>query len=533
MTARLRLPPQANNLWLSIFFVITCLSVGVALADETPRGLEVLRNSCSACHQQSTPGHFARISDIRKTPEGWLMTIFRMQHVHHVQIPEADRGVLIRYLADTQGLAPSETTSARYALEQRPNATDMMLPGDLQVMCARCHSAARIALQRRDSADWLKHVHWHLAQWPTIEYQQNARDRLWWQKATTEVPDELGKLFPLSTPAWDQWRAREHSDLSGTWLVHSHEPGRADAYGTATVSRSAKDEYTVAYALNTSTGQHVTGDSKVIVYTGFEWRGTGSLSGRDIQEVYAVSEDGQKMSGRWFEAGHAEIGADWVAVRATEAQVVAVIPAAARTGSTTRIAVLGSALEGAVDFGPGVRATIVSKEAHALIVDLRVDSNAAPGYRELRVGKLRRAQSLVVYDRVDRVEVSPAFGIARVGGGKISPVAAQFEAVAFRDVPDASGKPQPLRLGTLPVNWSVQPYNADAKEADDPKFAGRMDSSGRYSPAVAGPNPQRKFSANNAGNLSILATLDEGGREVSGKAHLIVTVQRWNTPPIY
>ena len=65
-------------------------------------------------------------------------------------------------------------------------------------MCARCHSAARVALQRRDSDDWLKHVHWHLAQWPTIEYQQNARDRLWWQTATTEVPGELGKLFPFT-----------------------------------------------------------------------------------------------------------------------------------------------------------------------------------------------------------------------------------------------------------------------------------------------------------------------------------------------
>src|SRR5690242_1275216 len=101
-------------LWLSIVCTVGYLSAGLAkAADETPHGLEILRNSCSGCHQQSTPGHFARISEIRKTPEGWLMTIFRMQHVHHVQITESDRDVLIRYLADTQGLAPSETTSAR------------------------------------------------------------------------------------------------------------------------------------------------------------------------------------------------------------------------------------------------------------------------------------------------------------------------------------------------------------------------------------------------------------------------------------
>ncbi len=85
----------------------------------------------------------------------------------------------------------------------------------------------------------------------------------------------------------------------------------------------------------------------------------------------------------------------------------------------------------------------------------------------------------------------------------------------------------------LPVTWSVQPFNEDAKAADDVKFAGRVNADGRFLPAGAGPNPQRKFSANNAGNLSVLATLDDGGKSLSGKAHLIVTVQRWNTPPIY
>jgi len=518
---------------LLIVCFLICSSTGIATADETPQGLEVLRNTCGGCHQQSTPGHFARISDIRKSPEGWLMTIFRMEHVHHVQITEADRDVLIRYLADTEGLAPSETTPARYALERRPNVTDITLPGDLQVICARCHSAARIALQRRDSGDWLKHVHWHLAQWPTIEYQQNARDRLWWQTATTEVPEQLGKLYPLSSTAWDQWRVRPHADLSGLWLVVSHEPGQGDSWGTATVSKSGDAQYTVSYSLDTSKGLRLTGDSKAIVYTGFEWRGTGSLSGRDIREVYAVSEDGQKMSGRWFEADHAEIGADWVAVRATDAQIVAVTPTAAKIGATTRVTVLGAGLTGSVSFGPGTRSKVVSKGAHSLTIEVRVDSKATPGYRELTIGKLHRAESLAVYDRVDRVDVTPAFGIARVGGGKIDGVAAQFEAVGFRDIAGDSGRTQPIRVGVLPVTWSVQPFNEDAKAADDVKFAGRINPDGRFLPAGAGPNPQRKFSANNAGNLSILATLDDGEKSVSGKAHLIVTVQRWNTPPIY
>lgn len=315
--------------------------------------------------------------------------------------------------------------------------------------------------------------------------------------------------------------------------MQSHELGGDESWGTATLSRAGEGEYTVDYRLETFSGRQLTGESKAILYSGFEWRGTGSLSGREIREVYALSEDGQKLSGRWFEAEHAEIGADWVAVRATEAQVVAVTPAAARAGVTTRVVVLGSSLNGTVNFGPGTRSKVVSRDVHTLTVDVRVDANASPGYRPLSIGKLHQPEALAVYERVDRIEVSPAFGIARLGGGKIDPVAAQFEAVAFRDVPDAAGKTQAMRLGVLPVNWSVQPYNQDAAQADDVKYAGRIEPSGRFLPAGAGPNPERKFSANNAGNLTIVATLADGNPAISGKAHLIVTVQRWNTPPIY
>ena len=56
---------------------------------------------------------------------------------------------------------------------------------------------------------------------------------------------------------------------------------------------------------------------------------------------------------------------------------------------------------------------------------------------------------------------------------------------------------------------------------------------GVSTPPCAGPNPQRKFSANNTGNLAIVAQLKDGERALEGRAHLIVTVQRWNTPPIY
>lgn len=527
---------------LKAIMLLTVLIGPAAVVDAVAAGdpgAAVLQTSCSGCHTRSASGEYARISNIRKTPEGWLMTIGRMQQVHQVPISPGDRDILIRYLADSQGLAPAETTTARYALEQRPNVQDMILPGDLQIVCARCHSAARIALQRRDAEDWLKLVHWHLAQWPTIEYQQNARDRLWWQTATTVVPGELGKLFPFHTQAWEEWQKHARADLTGSWLVHGHEPGHGDFWGTALITRSGEAEYEAVYALESDTGEHRNGNSKAIVYSGFEWRGNAQLAGRALREVYAMSEDDRMLSGRWFEPEHAEIGADWVAVRATaKPQIVVVSPSAVRIGSTAHVTVFGSGLDGEVSFGPGTNSTILSRTGHTLNIEVKVAANAPHGYRTITIGTTRSDRLFALYDRVDRLDVTPHFGIARVGGGKIAPVAAQFEAVGYLDLPPDAGTSQAenataIRLGTLPVTWTVEPFNEDSRKAQDDKYAGRIDPTGRFMPAGAGPNPERKFSANNAGNLSIVATMSDGEKPISGKGHLIVTVQRWNSPPIY
>jgi quinohemoprotein amine dehydrogenase len=40
------------------------------------------------------------------------------------------------------------------------------------------------------------------------------------------------------------------------------------------------------------------------------------------------------------------------------------------------------------------------------------------------------------------------------------------------------------------------------------------------------------MSTNNAGNLKVVAKVEDGGQTLSGSAQMIVTVQRWNNPPI-
>jgi len=213
-----------------------------ALAAPDP-GIALVRTWCSGCHREAKPGQFERISAIRKTPEGWVMTLFRMRQVHHLMLPDEVHDAIVRHLAGAQGLAPSEAAPARFALERRPNVQDLDLGPELGVMCGRCHSLARVALQRRDTDEWLKHMHFHVGQFPTLEYQASGRDRPWWQIASTQLPPELGKRFPYASSAWSDWQKHPKRDLAGRWIVVGHVPGGRDFYGTADITREAGGDY--------------------------------------------------------------------------------------------------------------------------------------------------------------------------------------------------------------------------------------------------------------------------------------------------
>jgi len=497
-------------------------------------GPALVRTYCSGCHEETSPGYFNRISNLRKTPEGWVMTLFRMRQVHGLALPEDVRDAIVRSLADSQGLAPSESAAGRFALERRPNVPDLQLEGDTNTMCARCHTAARISLQRRDADEWLKLVHMHVGQWPTLEYQASARDRFWWQVATKEIPARLAAIFPLETKTWKEWRARPRADLSGEWIVTGHTPGRGDYSGTAMISGDGAGGYTAAYRFEYGDGAWFDGRSKAIVYTGYEWRGTSDLGGQDVREVFALDESGNRLRGRWFLAAHSESGGEFVAERAGGApRIVAVSPAALRIGTTQAVTLIGVGLDGAPDFGPGTTSRVVARDAHRIVVEVAVDADAAAGLRPASVGAVKGATPVALYQRIERITVEPSYAIARVGGGKVDPVAAHFEAIGHASVPGADGRAVDVRLGALPARWETAPFNEQAARDRDPEFTGRIDASGRFLPAVGGPNPARRFSGNNVGNLSVVAKVSDGAREVTGTSHLIVTVQRWNTPPIY
>ena len=458
--------------------------LGAALAAsgfaETPQ--ELLRNTCGGCHQPDASGVLSRIAHQRKTPEGWAMTIQRMEDLHGITVSSQSlplagqdaKRVLIKYLADTQGLAPQEVGKFRYALEQRLDEFEPV-DADFKMMCGRCHSAARVLLQRRPVEEWKHLVHFHLGQWPSTEYSAGGRNLDWFPVALNETAPMLAKKYPYASEEWEKWKKAKKPDLSGSWSVSGHQPSKGDFSGRMTATLTALDEYAVELSGEyLRSGEKLAASGRATVYTGYEWRATLTAGEKKWQQVFAAKAvafgalGSAVLDGRMYERDHPELG------------------------------ITLSAVKGPVP---------------------------PPGHRDAP-----RAS------RFDRITVEPPYQVARVGdgGGPIPKEYAVFDAVAWSNGPD--GKPETaddVRIGALPASWRVEPWNEQARDERDVEFAGVMDpNTGVFMPGDAGPNPARKYGTNNVGNLKVIATVKDGERELTADAHLIVTVQRWIHSPI-
>ena len=531
-------PTSARGLTRTgLVLALLTLSLPQAAGADAGAAEALLAQHCASCHERAPDGAYKRIANLRKTPEGWDMNLVRMQLWYGVELSADERATLVKHLADTQGLAPEEAAPYRAVLERRPGHVEPERDAQLTEICARCHTYARFGLQRRDRDEWLKLSHTHLGQWPTIEYQALSRDRPWWEIATGEVPDKLAAAYPLDTASWRVWRKRAPADLAGRWSVSGERPGRGGYSGTLTVTGTGNDRYRVAYELAYADGTSVTGEGSTVLYTGHEWRGRAELGGETLHEVYAVAPDGNHLAGRWFLADAEEIGGDLRAVRqGAPAEILDVQPPYLKAGERGTLRLVGSGLEGTVEFGPGIRVErVLERTPGRVTVEVAVATDAAPGPRNARVGPAAGFAALTVYRALDSVRVEPPHTIARVGdnGGPISAVAAQFQAVGYLNGPDGQpGTDDDLRVGVFPARWSTADNGEAAVAMEDAKFAGSIDGSGLFRPGPAGPNPARPLSANNVGDLSVIASVDDGGRTLEGSGHLIVTVQRWNTPPL-
>jgi quinohemoprotein amine dehydrogenase len=257
-----------------------------------------------------------------------------------------------------------------------------------------------------------------------------------------------------------------------------------------------------------------------------------------------VERDWRRMSGRWFTGAYDELGIDVTLHRADVPQITGVYPIAVRAGTAgAELTVFGANLPAGVaaaqvDFGPDVEVTeIIAAGPESIRVRVDVAAGAAVGKRDLFVGGIARPQALAVFDAIDAVRVTPGAGMARVGGAVAPKQLVQFEAIGVSyGADDEEGTDDDMELGALDVTWGLEEYAATFDD-DDIEFVGTLDDNGLFTPAIDGPNPERRGNRNNVGDVWVVATFPEAGlaRPLRGRAHLVVTVpiylmeQRWET----
>ncbi|WP_425101831.1 quinohemoprotein amine dehydrogenase subunit alpha [Tropicibacter sp. S64] len=493
---------------------------GAALAQDGPA---LLAASCGGCHSETDAG-LSRIAGQRKTPEGWLMTIVRMRVAHGLEISGEDQAALVSYLADTQGLAPSEAAPWRYALEKDPNHIEMV-EEPLASMCARCHTAARVGLQRRTPEEWALHIDFHVGQFPTIEYQALGRDREWYKIARDEIVPLLAETYPLETDAWTAWEAAEKPAVTGDWVVLTDLPESGPAYGVLTVTGDAAP-YAISGELTLANGSTEPIGGQMNLYTGYEWRANVTVGGMAYRQVLAMSEDGTSLTGRQFERDNDSLGGVFKAAKAgSDPMLLGVVPEAI-PGQDAMAQIVGTGLDDVQIEGMNGLADQLTANAAGASVHLAGEA----ALFTFTAGE--NTATAALYGTVDTLTVEPDFTIARVGGGSdVGPAAvpAHFKAIGWWNGQDGQpGTEDDIRVGTLAADWRLENSDEIAEAMEDATFAGKIDATGIFEPAMAGPNPERPFSTNNAGDLKVVA--EAAGQTAA--ARLVVTVQRFIDPPI-
>jgi len=135
--------------------------------------------------------------------------------------------------------------------------------------------------------------------------------------------------------------------------------------------------------------------------------------------------------------------------------------------------------------------------------------------------------------------VTPEAGLGHLGSDVHPKGYQQFEAIGFSR--GADGKPHTaddVDLGPVDVTWSVEEFQSVFGD-DDKGFVGQLSPTALFTPASDGPNPERKFSRNNYGDVWVVATSktekEKDGRPLIGKGYLVVTVPtyiKWDQPEV-
>jgi quinohemoprotein amine dehydrogenase len=523
-------------------------------------------SKCGSCHLRDAKGNMTRISWIRTTPEGWEEAIKRMVRLQGVSLEPDDARKILRYLSDEHGLAPEEAKPVEYFPEHR--MVDEKVPNeDVTHSCVACHALAKPLSWRRSADDWKLLVNTHIALYPWVDGLNFQRPPRRPGDPTPPPPDAkqpvdqalafLAQSGSLRSPEWAEWRASMRAPkLSGHWLVYGTQPGKGKFFGVMDIEEapSAGGFATKTKLTFPTDGSIVTQTGKSLVYTGYAWRGrsisdktnAGPNDPTTVREVMMLSRDQSQLEGRWFWGAYQEFGMDTTMRRASAAPTVLGVDVySLKTGSNgNEVRIYGDHLPlgisaADIDLGSGVTVKkVVSQTPELLKVSVDVASDAVPGKRDVVVKNSLAPSAFAVYDKIDYLQVTPQTPLAHLGGEPHAKGYMQFDAIAYSNGPDGKqGTPDDIDLGPVKASWKLEEFVATMGD-DDVEFVGNLDAvSGLFTPALDGPNPKRRFSRNNYGDVWAVATYKPAGAEqpVSGRSYLVVAIpqyMRWDQPEV-
>jgi quinohemoprotein amine dehydrogenase len=534
---------------------------------------QLVISKCGGCHTKDPKGNMLRISWERATPEGWEEAIKRMVRLNGVQLTPDEARSIVKYLATYHGLAPEEAKAVMYYAEHRIQDETNIPSDNVHGACANCHPMARPLSWRRSAEDWKLLANLHVALYPTADdafrlgitaggFDESRHH----QEPGAPLPvDEalayLAKTAPLQTPEWAAWRARMRAPkLAGRWIVSARLPGHGKFYGYMEVepSTGTDDQFTTRVTLTSvKGGATVSRTGRSLVYAGYAWRGRSKGTApsntapddlsSEMREVLWFSPDQNTAEGRWFWGQYQEFGFDVKLQRASsDPTLIAADRSSLKTGSqAARVRLIAENLPARItsadlDFGTGVTLRrIVSDTSTEIVAEVDVAADAVPGKRDIAFGRSVLPSAIAVYDRIDYVKVEPESALARLGSETHPKGYQQFDAVAYQRGADGkSHTADDVELGPIDATWSVEEFYAVYGD-DDKEFVGSLSPTGFFTPASDGPNPQRKFSRNNYGDVWVVATAkdekDKDGRPLAGKSYLVVTVPayiQWDQPEV-
>ncbi|MCJ2178691.1 quinohemoprotein amine dehydrogenase subunit alpha [Novosphingobium album (ex Hu et al. 2023)] len=521
---------------------------------------------CGSCHAPDEKGNLSRISWIRATPEGWSQAIKRMIKLNGLSITPEEARSVVKYLGTWHGLAPEEAKPVMYFAERRI-LDETIIPNEtIHQGCASCHAFAQPMSSRRSHREWglLQNMHKalysqaevqidHAAEGEAASADSSKKPATRGQVALAWLTKEAG----LHSKAWADWRPRIRTPkLAGKWLISGKLRGQGRFVGEMTIAPAGDDFTTTTTLRSLETGKTMTRSGKGLVYSGYSWRGTSAggtqpatpadMTGT-LRETMWFAPDQSSAEGRWYWGEYHEFGLDVKMTRVTGGPVLAAVsPLGVKTGTKAMgLHIYGASLPADLsaadlDFGGGVtvrKVAVLSPSEAVATID--VSAEAIVGLHDVALNGVVLPKALPVYGSVDYMKVTPETALAHLGGIKYGKGYEQFEATAWSAGPDGkTGTDDDFPIMTVDADWAMKEFPTVTYD-NDVKYVGQLDKVGFFTPNVEGPNPERRFSRNNYGEVWIVATAktlkDKEGKPMSAQAYLVTTVpayKRWDQPEV-